>query len=125
MEIGESRLDNLIVLRPSGRLDNLTAAEFQTRLLRLTAGGTADVVIDLTAVGYMSSGGLRALGAAAKQMPAGRRIAVCGLHALVLDVFSIAHFEHVLPVFANLDDARQAWAAPKRPQQRDGGAPDK
>jgi anti-sigma B factor antagonist len=114
VEIDESRLDNLIVLRPAGRLDNVTAPEFQTRLLRLTSGGTADVVIDLAAVEYMSSGGLRALGAAAKQLPAGRRIAVCGLHALVLDVFSIAHFEQVLPVFAGLDDARRAWAEPKR-----------
>ena len=109
MEIGESRIDNLIVLRPAGRLDNLTAPHLQTRLLQLMSDGTADVVVDLTAVGYMSSGGLRALGAAAKRTPAGRRLAVCGLHALVLDVFSIAHFEKLIPVFANLDDARQAW----------------
>lgn len=118
MEIGESHLDNLIVLRPVGRLDNQNAPEFQKRLLQLSAGGTADIVIDLAAVEYMSSGGLRALGAAAKQIPAGRRIAVCGLHALVLDVFSIAHFEQLIPVFASADDARQAWAEPKRSGQR-------
>ncbi len=111
MEIGESRIDNLIVLRPAGRLDNVTASEFQARLLRLMAGSTADIVVDLAAVEYMSSGGLRALGAAAKQTAAGRRIAVCGLHALVLDVFTIAHFEELIPVFASLDAARQAWAA--------------
>jgi anti-sigma B factor antagonist len=121
LEIDEQRQGNLIVLRPAGRLDNVTAPEFQTRLLGVTAGGTADVVIDLAAVEYMSSGGLRALGAAAKQMSAGRRIAVCGLHALVLDVFSIAHFEQVLAVFANLDDARLAWAEPHPSHRRDGG----
>ena len=120
MEIDESRLDNLIVLRPAGRIDNVTAPEFQTRLLRAAAAGTADVVIDLAAVDYISSGGLRALGSGTKQMPAGRRIAVCGLHALVLDVFSIAHFEQVLPVFASLDEARLAWAAPNRPHHRGG-----
>lgn len=118
VELGESRLDNLIVLRPAGRLDNVTAPQFQTRLLQLLASGTADLVIDLTTVDYMSSGGLRALGVAAKQTPAGRRIAVCGLHALVLDVFSIAHFEQLIPVFASADDARQAWAEPKRSGQR-------
>jgi anti-sigma B factor antagonist len=121
LKIDEARLDNLIVLRPAGRLDNQTAPEFQAKLLGVTAGDTADVVIDLAAVEYISSGGLRALGTAAKQMRAGRRIAVCGLHALVLDVFSIAHFEQVLPIFANLDDARLAWAEPPRSRPRDGG----
>lgn len=120
MEIDESRVDNLIVLRPSGRIDNLAAAEFQTRLLRLTTDGAAEIVIDLSAVDYMSSGGLRALGAAKKQIRGDRRIAVCGLHALVLDVFSIAHFEQVIPVFASLDDARLAWAEPNRSDRRDG-----
>lgn len=125
MEIGESRLDNLIVLRPVGRLDNVSAPEFQTRLVRVAAGGAADVLIDLAAVEYMSSGGLRALGAASKQMPAGRRIAVCGLHALVLDVFTIAHFEQLIPVFASLIEARQAWTEPKRSGRRDGSDADK
>ena len=122
MEIGESRLGNLIVLQPSGRLDNLTSPEFQARLLQLTAATTGDVVIDLAAVDYMSSGGLRALGQASRQMTADRRIGVCGLHALVLEVFSIAHFEHVIPVFASLDDARLAWAEPNRSESPDGGA---
>lgn len=121
MEIDQARLGNLVVLRPSGRLDNLTNPQFQAELLRLATAATADIVIDLAAVDYMSSGGLRALGAAAKQVRAGRRIAVTGLHALVLEVFSIAHFEQVIPVFASLDEARLAWAAPNRPDARDGG----
>ena len=124
MEIGESRLDNLIVLRPVGRLDNQTAPEFQSRLLQLTDGKT-DVLIDLAAVDYMSSGGLRALGAGAKQVPAGGRIAVCGLHAIVLDVFSIAHFEQLIPVFANFDEAQRAWAEPKHSERRGRGDADK
>ena len=124
MELGESRFDNLIVLRPVGRLDNQSAPEFQARLLQRTSG-TADIVIDLGAVDYLSSGGLRALGAGAKQMSAGRRIAVCGLHALVLDVFSIAHFEQLIPVFANLDDVRRAFADPKRTGRRGSGGTDK
>ena len=117
--MGESRLGNLVVLRPSGRLDNLTSAEFQAKLLQLTAAATGDLVIDLAKVEYISSGGLRALGATSKQMPGGRRMAVCGLHALVLEVFSIAHFEQVIPVFASLDEARLAWAEPNRSDERD------
>jgi anti-sigma B factor antagonist len=120
VEIDEARLDNLIVLRPAGRIDNVTAPEFQARLLQLTVGGTMDLVIDLSAVEYMSSGGLRALGAASKQLPDDRRIAVCGLRALVLDVFSIAHFEQVVAVFASLDEARRAWIEADRSRRRDG-----
>jgi anti-anti-sigma factor len=114
VEIGESRFGNVLVLRPVGRLDNLTSPEFQARLLQLATGAQADVIIDLAAVEYMSSGGLRSLVMAARQKPANHRIAVVGLHALVQEIFSIAHIEEVVPVFATLDEARLALAEPSR-----------
>ncbi len=120
MEIGELRLGNIIVLRPVGRIDNETSSEFQARLVQLTAAATADVVVDLDAVEYMSSGGLRALVVAAKQKRAGRRVAVAGLHALVQEVLSIAHIEQVIPVFVSLEEAQLAWAGPNRSDERGG-----
>lgn len=109
MQIDESRLDRLIVLRPVGRLDNVTSADFQARLLHVIA--SADVIIDLGSVEYISSGGLRALMMAAKQRPT-HRIGVAGMHPLVQEVFAISHFEQLIPVFASIEEARQAWAEP-------------
>lgn len=112
MEIKESRLDSLLVLRPNGRLDNLTSAEFQVKLLQLTGAATADVIIDLGGVEYISSGGLRVLMMAARQKPADHRVGVAGVHHLVQEVFAIAHFEQVIPVFSSLEEARRAWGGP-------------
>ncbi|MGE5270813.1 MAG: STAS domain-containing protein [Thiohalocapsa sp.] len=114
MEIQESHLDSLLVLRPKGRLDNLTSAEFQVKLLQLTSATTADVIIDLADVEYISSGGLRALAMAARQKPADHRVGVARVHHLVQEIFAIAHFEQVMPVFGSLEEARRAWGGPER-----------
>ena len=114
MQIDVVRLGDLIVLRPVGRLDNATSAEFQARLLQEVMSGAADLIVDLAAVEYISSGGLRALITAAKQKPVDRRMAVTGLHAIVQEVFHIAHCEELIPAFASLDEVRRAWAS--RPQ---------
>ena len=60
MEIGEQRLGNLVVVQPEGRIDNTTSAEFQARLLAVLQRETADIVVDFSAVEYISSAGLRA-----------------------------------------------------------------
>ncbi len=116
MEIDEFPLGKFLVLRPVGRLDNSTSAEFQAKLLQ--AAEKADSIVDLAAVDYISSGGLRALMTAARNKPTNRRIAVAALHATVLEVFTIAHFEQVLPIFATIEEARRAWEP-----QRQGGRP--
>ena len=67
VDIGERRQANVLVLAPVGRLDNLTSAAFQTRLLAAVTSGSADVVVDLSGVEYISSAGLRALMTASRQ----------------------------------------------------------
>jgi anti-anti-sigma factor len=118
VEIDESRFGDLIVLRPVGRLDNVTSAEFQAKLLRAITTGAAEIVVDLAAVDYVSSGGLRALVIAAKQKPADRRLAVAGLQARVQEIFTIAHLHHVIPVFATVREVALAWGSPNQPKDR-------
>ena len=69
MKIGERRQANILVLRPVGRIDNLTSAEFQARLLAATTSSSGDIVVDFTAVEYISSAGLRALMAGSRSKP--------------------------------------------------------
>ena len=116
MEIDEFPLGKFLVLRPVGRLDNSTSAEFQAHLLQ--AVGRADFIVDLAAVEYISSGGLRALMTAVRNKPANRRVAVAALHDVVREIFAIAHFEQVVPIFATIEEARRAW----EPRRR-GGRP--
>src|SRR5271165_6965121 len=76
VDIDERRQANILVLAPVGRIDNLTSAEFQTRLLAAVTSNSADVVVDLSGVEYISSAGLRALMTASRQKPKERRLAV-------------------------------------------------
>jgi anti-anti-sigma factor len=108
MDIGEERQNGTLVLRPKGRIDNLTSVSFQDRLLVAARAAAADVVVDFSAVEYISSAGLRALMAASKQKSKERRIAVAGLNSIVGEIFAISRFSEVIPVF---DDVAAAIAA--------------
>src|SRR5438132_12923817 len=115
VDIGERRQANILVLAPVGRIDNLTSAEFQARLLAAVTADSADVVVDLSGVEYISSAGLRALMTASRQKPKERRLAVIRLNAVVHEIFTISRFSHLVPIFATVEEASAAWEAPVQP----------
>ena len=108
MEIGERRDGNILVLRPVGRIDNDTSPDFQSRLLSgLTAGAT--VLVDFSAVEYISSAGLRALMMGSKQSKAANgKLAVAALGPVVKEIFEISRFAMVVQVFDTPADALAA-----------------
>lgn len=117
MEIGQTRIGGVIVLRPVGRLDHATSGEFQPALLHAVLTGDADVIVDFGAVDYVSSAGLRALTAATK-LPARRcRFAVAGLQPAVQEVFAIARLHRILAVFGSVEDAIADWRRSAAPHQ--------
>jgi anti-anti-sigma factor len=115
VDIGERRQANILVLAPVGRIDNLTSAAFQARLFAAVTSGSADVVVDLSGVEYISSAGLRALMTASRQKPKDRRLGVACLNTVVREIFAISRFSHVVPVFGTVEEASIAWQAPPRP----------
>jgi anti-anti-sigma factor len=117
MEISERRLGSVIVLRPDGRIDNATSAEFQARLLAAITSETGDIVVDFSAVEYISSAGLRALMTAARVKTKERRLAATGLNAVVQEIFTISRFHHVVPVLESVEEAALAWVTPSQAGQ--------
>jgi anti-anti-sigma factor len=117
VEIGEARQGSLLILRPVGRIDNVTSPVFQQRLLDATHAGAAELVVDFSAVDYISSAGLRALMMASRRKPGDCRVAVIALNAVVQEIFAISRFFEVVPVFASLDEAVNA-AHPAQQQPR-------
>lgn len=109
MEIGESRLDDALVLAPVGRIDSGTAAALETRLLLAAEHGEGKVVVDFAEVQYISSAGLRALLAGSKKVQnTGGGVAICGINMNVREVFEVSGF---LAVFKALDGRAEAAAA--------------
>ena len=64
------------------------------------------LVLDFSAVAYISSVGLRVLMIAAQQMrQAQAPLLVAGLQSVVAEIFTISRFDKVIPVCATLEEA--------------------
>lgn len=105
MEIAESTVGGVLVLSPRGRLDSVGAPDFDRLVRERLAAGQRRLVIDLDAIDYVSSAGLRSLLVAAKQLKAGGgRMALCRLKAPVMEVVRISGFDRIFTILASLDD---------------------
>jgi anti-anti-sigma factor len=106
VEIGERRDGDILVLSPAGRIDNDTSPAFQTRLLSAVTLAGAAVLVDFSAVKYISSAGLRALMMGSKQSKAAKgRLAIAALGPVVKEIFEISRFSLVVQVFDTPADA--------------------
>jgi anti-sigma B factor antagonist len=112
MELAPARFADTIVLKPVGRIDHETAAGFREALVAhvgTPVPGTRHVVLDLGAVEYIASVGLRALVLAAREAKAkGTSLAVAGLQPVVKEIFDITRFGLVVDVFTSVPDALRA-----------------
>ncbi len=102
------------LLAPQGRIDQITAEEFRLQLaphLENCTEGAQPVIIDFSAVPYISSVGLRVLMLAARQVSAQKGwLAIAALTPLVREVFSISRFDLILKTFGTVDEAVAAFA---------------
>jgi len=99
MSITVTRVGPVTVVTPRGRIDQDTAPMLDAALAE-AEGDDGPVLVDMHAVPYSSSMGLRALVASYKTLRAeGRHIALCGLTDLVAEVFEIAGVSRVMSVF--------------------------
>ncbi|HET9607475.1 MAG TPA: STAS domain-containing protein [Nitrospira sp.] len=108
MEITERTAGNVCVVGVAGRLDSGTAEPFAQRLHQLIDGGERHLVVDAATLDYISSAGLRVLLVAAKRLKAvDGRIVLSSLKPHILEVFEIAGFKSIFPIYGNADQAAQ------------------
>ena len=108
MDIAERRVADVVVVTPTGPIDHPRAPELERALGPIVSGttDTAAVVLDFAGVGYVSSMGLRVLMVTARELRARKaRIAVAALQPIVVEIFDIARFGHVLEVFPTVREA--------------------
>ena len=112
MQFQSRHFGDIVVATPAGRLDHLAASAFELALLPLAKDRqAAGLVVDFSAVDYISSVGLRVLMIAAKEMRARKaRIAAVGLQSIVAEIFAISRFDSVFEVHPSLRDALAAMS---------------
>lgn len=88
-------------VRLSGRLDTVTAPELDQALAPLL-GGTQMLVLDMAALDYISSAGLRSIFKATKALKAaGGRTGVLNMQPQIRKVFDIVKAMPDVPIFKN------------------------
>ncbi|HVU23882.1 MAG TPA: STAS domain-containing protein [Opitutus sp.] len=99
MDITTATINNASVLTLTGRLDGLTSPALERKFDELAAAGARKIVVDCSALLYVSSAGLRVFLAAAKKLKAaGGEVAFAALSPAVQEVFELSGFTGVLAV---------------------------
>ena len=94
----QRRIDGIVFVELKGKIDAATAAATETLLFDHTAGAR-QLVVDLSAVGYINSAGLRVLVAAGQRMHAvGGRLIICAVPSYVKEVLDIAGLSLLFPI---------------------------
>ena len=111
MSIGQQELSSgEWLIEVSGRLDQTQTPELEEHLDNLLARGNHRILVDMSGVTYINSGGLRCLVTAwRKAKKQGGNVVLAGLRERVNEVFSMIGFDKVFDVYATRASAEAAW----------------
>jgi anti-anti-sigma factor len=105
MHISTRTTNDISIVAIAGSLDSSTSPEAQKSLAQVLTSAKK-VVLDFSALDYISSAGLRVLLGAAKQLRAsGGTLGLFGLNPSVREVFEISGFSSILSVYPSEGEA--------------------
>lgn len=100
MEISETRREEIVVLRLSGRLDASTAGTLAARLRASIDAGERRFIVDAERLDYVDSAGLQTLLVAAKRLqPLAGRIVLSALGEPIRRIFDIAGLSMLFEIY--------------------------
>ena len=112
MEIVIRMQHDVTLVAVAGSLDSNTSPQAQQTLEGILASGGRKLVVDCTALDYISSAGLRVLLTTVKRLSGaagGGALRMFGLNDTVREVFDISGFSTILAVFATEADALEGF----------------
>jgi anti-anti-sigma factor len=105
MEVMEERTGSALTLRIVGRVDSSVSKLLDQKVQEVVRSNCA-VVVDLGAMDYVSSAGLRSFVALAKHARAtNQTIALCGMREEVTEIFELCGLLRLFPVYDNVEAA--------------------
>lgn len=97
MKIEKNLNEKNLVVALEGRLDTTTAPQLEEEL-KNSLDGVTELVLDLGALEYISSAGLRVLLSAYKTMRGQGSMKITNANELVQEVFEVTGFSDFLPI---------------------------
>lgn len=111
MKLTETQKDGIYVAAIEGRIDTEGATEMDNILQAATRAGQHKMVLNMAAVKYISSNGLRTLADVLTQnKEAGGDLKLVALNAKVLRVLQIVGFDRFFSFYDTVDDAIAAFS---------------
>ncbi len=106
MEITKERKGHIVILKVEGRLDTNTSNRLEETFLASIDGGEQQFALDCSRLDYVSSAGLRVLLLAMKKLKnVNGKIHLYSLKDQVKEVFKIAGFSAIFPLFDGQEEA--------------------
>ena len=90
---------NVLIVDLEGALNSANAAQIEADILQRLDQGINQLLLDLSALNYISSAGLRVALVAAKRLKHSAGLLVlCGIHSQIREAFEISGFLNILNV---------------------------
>ena len=97
MTVKKEKNGDVLTVSVEGRLDTTTAPELEAEL-KDALDGIAELVLDVSAMDYISSAGLRVLLSAQKTMNRQGEMKVTGVSEMVMEIFDVTGFSSILNI---------------------------
>ena len=97
MTIAKNLNGNSLTLHLSGRLDTTTAPELES-VVDSSLAGVQELILDMEALEYISSAGLRVILKARKMMNAQGSMKLIHVNGAIMEVFDITGFADILTI---------------------------
>ena len=106
MDMRVKTIEDSYVIEISGRMDTINSRSLEPKLDAMLEENKPKIVIDLSAVDYISSVGLRVLlSALKKQMKNQGILRIASLQPFVREVFTVTQFDKIFPIYSSQEEA--------------------
>ena len=112
MEITHRVENEILIIAIKGRLDAATAPIADETIKETLEENTNRLLFDLSALEYLSSGGLRVILGAAKEIRRREgKVALAGLNQYVYEIFDVSGFTAMIPIKETVEEGLKDLAS--------------
>ncbi len=97
LKIAKNNQGDALCMELAGRLDTTTAPELEKEL-KTSLDGVSNLTIDMGALAYISSAGLRVLLSAQKRMNRQGEMKLVHVNETILEIFEVTGFSDILTI---------------------------
>ncbi|MHB1000539.1 MAG: STAS domain-containing protein [Armatimonadota bacterium] len=106
LETAMKEVSGIPVIKATGEIDVYTVPEFKSSINKVIDSGAKDLIIDLTDIDYMDSGGFGVLLGATKRIRLKNGvILLAGCSDAIERMLKITRLDTIFGMFPNIDDA--------------------